>query len=1327
MITNDTLSDGENMRYNSITSLKAAHAKLLKSFKEDEDNEAQLDEIEQFVRAAAGTGALLDNDNDRFGVQGLIDYWVTVLYRGKRTPPDATLVDFDPSLSPKLDDSLCPYRGLNAFQEADRDLFFGRQRLLDVLLTKITTVQMLFVVGPSGSGKSSLVLAGLIPALKNDRVPGAAKWQYVPSFVPGSDPLRSLASALGRLYQQPREWVAEQIAKMRHDSNHLAQLVASFSDEPAVIVIDQFEELFTLCLDDSLRHAFIENLLSLTNASGAQNEVILTLRTDYETYLAQNPALIALFEEGQVRVMPLTAAELRSAIEEPAKNIDLRFEDGVVDSLVKDILGEPEGLPLLQFTLLRLWKTRENGRNRITLSEYRKLGGARRALALTADDFYQSLTEANRITLRRIMLRLALPSGTAEVLRNTVKREALYFEDPRRVNDVLDQLAEAGLIRVTKGNDRKDDKIEVAHEALVRHWPTLVGWIEKERVTMRQRLRLTSAAQQWLEHGKDAGGLLGGSLLAEARQYDALNDLEKEFVAASQAAAYKAEQQKEAERRLKQVRLRQFVSVLTVLLIVALGAAVFGLWQAKQARANERLAKEKAELAESRHKEAIKQTNIAEQQREEAQKQEQIAQSSRTEMEKALEKATNAEALARTESEKAKIETRRAIEARIEADKYSALYRSLADEKDRELELRKQLDEANTNLKRERLDEAITLYEELLKKYQTVKDLRGQAEIHSQLAHAYNQAAEKAERKRDGIIAEKHHKKSLAEYESALTIIESESKKEIEAARGDKEKLFAILWEKAQFFREHRRDVDAERLYLQAMDIQEAALTQYDFLKEENYNNIVDNLIDLYRQQPAKLEALQQRVLDKKRRIHPVAKFPEIYRRVRDLAGFYRDQKRLPEVEKLYQEALSIVQEENKKENGKNEPLILASLVETLADLAKTYKEMGIAPEAEKYYRQALETQRRRVGVEHEGDALLAEIETALAETLKDQKKYSESLNIYGDSVKLSSGQKNISPNNLIARLDAISEILREQNQSEKIEGSYQEALTAFSTDPAVKKSIAESLLAQASNQYKAAAQQSPRDAIKSFRVAERLINLAFSASENVLNTTSESFQSALSALLEKRFAGGAESDVVTETENLFQDLLEIKLQSSDSGDRRALRSADHLIGAMETFYRNRDELKLAAVYQSALTIRTKLHKGSDNQRVYATHNDLGKLYLRLARYDEAKANYKRALEIVERVFKKGSPGLVVDSLLNLAAVHVMKNEYADAERLYLRAVSNLDSNNSDKTLKMAEVLTAYASVLEKTARLSEANKRRKDAQEIRSKLNAANKANSEK
>ena len=1325
MNTIDTPADGESIRYNSITSLKAAHTQLLKNYKDSENGEA-LDEVEQFVRKAVGTGALLDSDNDRYGVQSLIDYWITILYRGKRNPPDAALVDFDPSLSPKLDNSLCPYRGLNAFQEADNAIFFGRQRLLDVLLKKVDTTNVLFVVGPSGSGKSSLVLAALIPALKNDRIPGSADWQYVPSFVPGSDPLKNLATSLGALYRQPHEWALQQVEEMKQDSKHLSKLVTSFSPEPAVVVIDQFEEVFTLCLNDSLRTAFIDNILNLATTPGANNQVVLTLRTDYETYLAQNPALMALFEDGQVRVMPLTVAELRSAIEEPAKHINLRFEEGVVDSLVKDILGEPEGLPLLQFTLLRLWKGRENGGNRITLNEYRKLGGARRALALTADDFYASLNEANRITLRRIMLRLALPSGTAEVLRNTVKREALYFEDPRRVNDVLDQLADAGLIRVTKADDRRDDKIEIAHEALVRHWPTLVGWIEKERVTMRQRLRLTSAAQQWLEHGKDADGLLGGSLLVEARQYDALNDLEKEFVAASQAAVDKAERQKEWERGLKQVRQRQFVSVLTVLLIVAIVAAVFGLWKASQARANERRATYQAQLAQRNSEEATNQRQIAEGERTKAEDQRKIA-------EGALASSEKAKALALIESKRARKAAARAIQEGIRANKYLALNQKLLNEKQRkfnqELELRNMRDEAGANIKRERIDAAITIYEELLERYKAANDLRKQAEMHSQLSRAYYLAAEKAEQKRDTSSAERNHQKSAAEYDSALGIIESESTKDIEAARGDKEKECSILWEKAQFFREHKKIAEAEKAYKAAIAAQEAVLTGNDLLREKNYDDIVDNLIDFYRHdldqdKPEKLEALYMHFLEVKTKLRPITERPdEVYGRLREVAGLYAEQKRVFEVERIYLKALHIMEQLSKAEKTENEPAMLGFMVDTLTDLAKNYDEQKLPAEAEKYYRQALEKQRQRVSLEKKGDERVAEIETALAQTLKAQNKYSESLNSYGQAVKYTYGQKTEDPKPLIASLEAIAQILQEQKESEKIEESYKQALAACSDNEAVKNAIAVSLISQATYQYDhPAADETPSEAIKRFKVAEHLLSMAFSASTTALNTSNDNFQSALNWIIETKFAGG-EGDMVTETESFLKELLDMKLKSSSDGDRRGLRSAEQVISALERLYRNRDESKLVTLYQNALTIRTSLSNGTINLSVYNAHNELGKLYLRLGKNDEAKANYKTALEIIERLstVRKTTAGLVVDSLLNLANVHVTVKEFAEAEQFYLRAKTNLEANKRDKSLKMAEVLKAYASLLEKMGRLPEATKLQRDAVEIRNQQSTAN------
>jgi tetratricopeptide (TPR) repeat protein len=413
----------------------------------------------------------------------------------------------------------------------------------------------------------------------------------------------------------------------------------------------------------------------------------------------------------------------------------------------------------------------------------------------------------------------------------------------------------------------------------------------------------------------------------------------------------------------------------------------------------------------------------------------------------------------------------------------------------------------------------------------------------------------------------------------------------------------------------------------------------------------------------------------------------------------------------------------SKAEKTENESPMLGFMVDTLSDLAKNYDGQGLPAEAEKYYRQALDKQRQRVSLEKKGDERIAEIETALAQTLKAQNKYSESLNSFGQAVKYSYGQKTEDPRPLITSLEAISQILQKQGETEKIEQSYKEALSACADNEAVKNAIAVSLMSQAGNQYSAAAaEETPREAIKHFKVAERLISLAFSASATVPNSANENFQSAITTIIDTKIAG-SEGDATVETESFLKDLLDMKLQSSSNGDRRGLRSVEQVISALERFYRNRDETKLVALYQNALTIRTRLYKGTDNQGVYNAHNELGRLYLRLGKYDEAKAHYKTALEIVERVSisRKTTSGLVVDSLLNLANVHVTVKEFAEAEQLYLRAKTNLEANKRDKSLKMAEVLTAYAGVLEKMGRLSEATKLQRDALDIRGKLSMAN------
>lgn len=755
-IKNTEKPKGDSAPYQSVSLLKEAHISLIKRHREGDTNNFY-DDVEEFLNCGSLTGALLDDYDEREASQSLLDYWVTVLTRAKRTAPEATLDEFDPKLSPVLDDALCPYLGLNAFQEKDKDLFYGRQRLINNLIGEIKKKRFLFVVGPSGSGKSSLVLGGAIPALQNGVLTGSEKWQYFSRILPGSNPLKGLTIALGR---KQGGW--EEIEKFKQDREHLRRLVEERSDQSAVLVIDQFEEIFTLCADEKIRDAFIENLIALVDAPNRKHTVIITLRTDYETHLAGVPALMPYYENGQIRVTPLTAADLREAIEEPAKRIGLKFESGIVDALVKDILGEPAGLPLLQFTLLQLWKKRENKRSRITWQNYRKLGDVRRALSLTAEEFYNSLPDEKKWTVKRILLRMARPSENLEVTSKRVKRSTLYKAAGAtyRVDEVVEALVSEGLVRLTKGDQPENDQIEVAHEALVRNWGRLAEWLENERVNLRQRLRLTAAAEQWLEHNRDAGGLLGGKVLEEALQFDDLNELETEFIRASQAAVEEAEREKEAaalrERTLEQARIlaveqraiegaknarwfRRFALALGVVALFAIAAAGWAFYNANRARASERDAREKLTKAEqasfraeAERQKAEKQFNRAEEKRQEAETAQKDLKVALDKIKEESERAEVQRIEAEEQKKKAEDEQKKAQEQTIIAKKnldkalenakqlnlalkrVENLTEQLAKLQQQRLQMISTLLEADKQLGRNNPDEAVTLYKNLL-------------------------------------------------------------------------------------------------------------------------------------------------------------------------------------------------------------------------------------------------------------------------------------------------------------------------------------------------------------------------------------------------------------------------------------------------------------------------------------------------------------------------------------------------------------------------------------------------------------------------------------
>lgn len=593
--TDNLATDDEaTLPYSSFASLRDAHSDLLKRHRESGSLEECLAEVETFIRRGQATGTLLGTEDERWSSQSLLDYWSSMMYRAGHQPLDATLAEFDPSLAPELDDVLCPYLGLDAFREVNNGVFFGRERLIKEMINQLRENRLLAVVGASGSGKSSLVRAGLLPALKAGALPGSQRWCYYAPMVPGSTPLANLAKLIQPSGASEANSIQRHVNLFQQDAAHLSRLVGKLHQGPTVVVVDQFEELFTLCRDNQECQAFVDNLLGLIQAPETRHTVILTMRTDFESHVARLPQLQPLFEEAQVRVMPMNASELRAAIEKPAEKVGLKFEEGVVESLLQDMLGEPAALPLLQFTLLKLWENRD--RNRVTWEAYRRLGGGRLALARSADEFYDALIPEEQLTARRILLRMVRPGEGLEITSNRIRRETLFqaSEARDRVERVLDRLVQARLVRLTESEASADAQVEVAHEALVRNWPRLVNWLEEERENMRRRLRLTSAAEQWEALGKKSDGLWRGSLLDEALRYKDLSELEAEFIQASQDAEKEAREKelRQARERAEEQataarRLRLALAALAALFILTIGAGALVI---KQTQDNARLA-----------------------------------------------------------------------------------------------------------------------------------------------------------------------------------------------------------------------------------------------------------------------------------------------------------------------------------------------------------------------------------------------------------------------------------------------------------------------------------------------------------------------------------------------------------------------------------------------------------------------------------------------------------------------------------------------------------------------------------------------------------------
>jgi DNA-binding SARP family transcriptional activator/WD40 repeat protein len=462
---------------------------------------------------------------------------------------------------------VCPFRGLAPFDSAHAEYFFGRERLVAALAARLVGSTLMAVVGPSGSGKSSVVRAGLLPSLADGALPGSERWPQV-LMRPGERPLAELGRAVARVAPGGGE---------RDGDDPLARSLASLRpDERLVLAVDQLEEIFTACRDEAERAAFTEALAALADDSDQRVVVILAIRGDFCGRCAEYAALSEGMSANTMFVGPMRRDELRRAIELPARRAGLRVEPRLTSALIGDVADEPGGLPLLSTTLVELWEER-SGRT-LHRASYEASGGVSGAVARLAERAYRRLSAPQRERARAILLRLTDAEQPAPV-RRRVPLSELEAERDEETAQALAVLTESRLVTVDEGS------VEVAHEALLREWPRLRGWLEEDAEGRRLHQHLIHAAGEWQGSGRDPAELYRGARLGSALDWAAshdpeLNALEREFLDESRAAS---EREAEHQRRTNR-RLTALLAGVGVLLAAAVVAGVIALSERQGAR-----------------------------------------------------------------------------------------------------------------------------------------------------------------------------------------------------------------------------------------------------------------------------------------------------------------------------------------------------------------------------------------------------------------------------------------------------------------------------------------------------------------------------------------------------------------------------------------------------------------------------------------------------------------------------------------------------------------------------------------------------------------------
>lgn len=449
-----------------------------------------------------------------------------------------------------------PYKGLAPFGESDRADFYGRDDMIETLIHAIGQNGLTAVIGASGSGKSSLVTAGVIPELRDSALPGSEEWAIV-HMVPGTDPfdefhigLRSAAVGYSGTVTEDR-------------TRELREAFAAALEGPrtrALLVIDQFEELFSSSVTEETRQVFLDNLVDLATDPAHRVRVLLTLRADFSDRPLAHPSFGDHLARGSVLVAPMRPEQIEDVIRRPATRVGVQVEPGLVAEIVRDVEAAPANLPLLQYVLTELFERRTE--DRLTVQAYRSLGGVRGVLERKAEATFASLGPDAQTACRHLFLRMVHLGERGEETRRRLPLTEMHGLGRRvDVDEALEAFSNARLLTYDRDPVTRAPTVEVAHETVISRWPRYRVWVDDVRTDLVAHGRLATAATTWAAADEDPAYLLTGGPLAAALELQTggrieLNELESRYLTESDAA-YRAVREVEAARRREETALRQ--------------------------------------------------------------------------------------------------------------------------------------------------------------------------------------------------------------------------------------------------------------------------------------------------------------------------------------------------------------------------------------------------------------------------------------------------------------------------------------------------------------------------------------------------------------------------------------------------------------------------------------------------------------------------------------------------------------------------------------------------------------------------------------------------